>query len=72
MANLTFEQGTLKLVYETGVDEYGESIFTSRTYRNVKPNVTADRLAGVVQAFIELSNYPVVHASVTRTDKIEL
>ena len=24
MANLTFENATLKIVYETGIDEYGD------------------------------------------------
>ncbi|MFC5540385.1 MAG: DUF1659 domain-containing protein [Bacilli bacterium] len=72
MANLTFEQGTLKLVYETGVDESGNTILASRTYRNVRNNVTAEQLAGVVQAFIQLSGHPVVQASVSKTEKIEL
>jgi len=71
MANLTFEQSTLKIVYETGVNESGETILTTRSYRNVRNNVTAEQLAGVVQAFIQLSNYPVVHASISKTEKIE-
>ncbi|MED3660874.1 DUF1659 domain-containing protein [Ureibacillus sp. FSL K6-8385] len=72
MANLTFEQGALKVVFETGIDEFGDSIFTSKTYKNVRSNVTADRLAGVVQAFIQLSKHPLVQASISRTEKIEL
>lgn len=72
MANFTFENATLKLVYETGVNESGNSIFSSKTYRNLRANVTADKLAAVVQAFISLSKNPVIHASVSTTEKVEL
>ena len=27
MANLTFENATLKIVYETGIDEYGDVVY---------------------------------------------
>lgn len=72
MANLTFENATLKIVYETGIDEYGDVVYSSRSYKNVRSNVTAEQLAVVVQAFIQLSNYPVVHATLSTTEKIDL
>ncbi|MFC5558552.1 DUF1659 domain-containing protein [Ureibacillus thermophilus] len=71
MANLTFEHSTLKIVYEMGVNESNETVLTTRSYRNVRDNVTAEQLASVVQAFIQLSKHPVVHASISKTEKIE-
>lgn len=72
MANLTFDSATLKLVFQAGIDENGDPIINSKTYRNLRSNLTAERLAGVVQALMTLSNNPVLYASTSRTEKIEL
>lgn len=72
MANLTFDNATLKLVYEVGIDENGDPIISSKTYRNLRSNLTAERLAAVVQALMNLSSNPVLYASTSKTEKIEL
>ncbi|NLY78401.1 MAG: DUF1659 domain-containing protein [Lysinibacillus sp.] len=72
MANLTFENAHLKLVFQSGIDEYGDPIVSSKTYRNLRSNVTAEKLAAVVQALMTLSKDPVLYASTSRTEKIEL
>ncbi|MCP1144953.1 DUF1659 domain-containing protein [Lysinibacillus endophyticus] len=58
MAAYTFESASLKLVFETGMDEFGKPIFSSKTYQNVRPNVQPEQLFAVVQAIASLCQDP--------------
>lgn len=71
MANLTFENATLKLVFQTGINEMGEPIYRSKTFRNLRENVTPERLVHVVQALATLSEDPVEEALIGKTERIE-
>lgn len=72
MAALNFESATLKLSYVTGVNELGKTVLTSKTYRNVRPNLNASQLASVVQTISSLSSYPLHEAQQNETQSIEL
>lgn len=72
MAQFRFENASLKLFYETGVDEQGKPILASKTYQNIRESVSANQLQAVVNAFGSLSHYPVYQAKVVKTDTIEL
>ncbi|MFP3917309.1 DUF1659 domain-containing protein [Lysinibacillus telephonicus] len=72
MAALNFESATLKLSYETGVDKLGKTVLTSKTYRNVRPDLDASQLASVVQAISGLSSYPLHEAQQNQTQSIEM
>lgn len=72
MAALNFESATLKLSYETGVDELGKPVITSKSYRNVRQNLEAAQLASVVQAISGLSSFPLHDAQQNETQSIEM
>ncbi|MEK9198360.1 DUF1659 domain-containing protein [Ureibacillus sp. FSL E2-3493] len=72
MAAYNFENATLKLSFETGVDEQGKPIITSKTYRNVRANVEASQIAAVVQVLASLSNYTLQKAQKIETESVEL
>lgn len=71
MATFSFENAALKLFFETGVNELGKTIVTSKTYRNIRSNVDASQVALVVQAISSLSNYPLQDAQKIETETIE-
>ncbi|MBM7609937.1 hypothetical protein JOD29_003213 [Lysinibacillus composti] len=71
MATFNFQNATLKISYETGVDEAGKPVFTSKTYNNVRENVTPTQVAAVIQGIASLSNYPLSAALKTETEEIQ-
>ena len=71
MAALNFENALLKFVFQTGVNEEGKAILTTKNFQNVRPNVEADQLAQVVQAITQLSSYPLSSAVKIETENIE-
>ncbi|MDQ0160060.1 DUF1659 domain-containing protein [Alkalibacillus salilacus] len=44
----------LQLVYQTGLDEEGNSVFQTRRYNNVKPDATNDSVIAVAQVLSNL------------------
>ncbi len=72
MAAFNFESATLKLNFETGVDEQGKPVLTSKTYRNVRPNLEASKLASVAQAISSLTKYPLYDVQRSVTESIEM
>lgn len=72
MAAYSFQSATLKISYETGVDESGKSILSSKTYNNVRDNVLPDQLLAIVQGIGSLSNYPIVEAVKTEAETLDM
>ncbi len=71
MAVYNFEEANLKLYFETGLDEFGKPQVASKTYRNVRNNVTVDKIASVAQGIASLSKYPLHQAKKSETEAIE-
>lgn len=71
MAVYNFEGATLKILFETGLDEYGKPLVTTKTYRNIRNDVEVDKIATVVQALASLSKYQLHQAKKSETEAIE-
>jgi hypothetical protein len=68
MAMLKFSN--VKLMFETGIDELGQSIFKGKTYSNVRKEATADQ---VQQAAIALGGLCAnTLSSVERNDSFDI
>ena len=72
MATFNYDNATLKLSFETGVDELGKAIVTAKTYRNVRDNVEATEVMAVVQALASLSSYDLLFAEKILTETVDL
>lgn len=71
MAALHFENATLKLVFQTGVNEDGKAIFTTKNFQNVRSNLEASQIAQVVEAITKLSSAPLNSAAKIETESLE-
>ncbi|KGR77774.1 DUF1659 domain-containing protein [Ureibacillus manganicus] len=71
MATYNFEEANLKLLFETGLDEFGKPLVTTKTYRNVRNNVEVEKIASVAQAIASLSKYPLHQAKKSKTETIK-
>ncbi|SOC37191.1 DUF1659 domain-containing protein [Ureibacillus acetophenoni] len=71
MAVYNFEGATLKVLFETGLDEYGKPVVTTKTYQNIRNNVEVEKIATVTQAIASLSKYQLHQAKKTETNAIE-
>ncbi|MEL3961385.1 DUF1659 domain-containing protein [Lysinibacillus endophyticus] len=72
MASYNFDSASLKLVFETGMDEFGQPIFSSKTYQNLRPNVQPEQLSEVVQAIASLSQDPLNDVKRIVTESVSL
>lgn len=72
MTQFTFENASLRIFYETGIDQQGNPILSSKTYQNVRESVSANQILAVAEAINSLSKYPVSIAKVVKIDSIEL
>ncbi len=70
MAAYNFDGASLKLSFETGLDEFGKPVLTSRTYRNVRNDVPVESIAAVTTAIANLSKYPLHQAQKSETESI--
>jgi hypothetical protein len=70
MAQSTLVDSNLRLVFETGVNEKGETIFKGKMYSNLKHEATADQIYLTAQALGNLSNDPLY--TVERTDRSDI
>lgn len=66
----TMINSRLKLMFQTGVDEFGEPTFRSKTYANIQPNASDERLANAAIALASLSSHN--HVETTRHNTILL
>ncbi|AKG03436.1 MULTISPECIES: DUF1659 domain-containing protein [Salimicrobium] len=58
---------TLKLDFETGVDELGQPVYKTKSFRNVRTEATAEALYAVAEKLESLQQYPLYE--VTRDDE---
>lgn len=72
MATFTFDNATLKLSFEAGIDELGKAIVSAKTYRNVRYNVEATEVLTVVQAIASLSSYGLLFAEKIQTETVDM
>lgn len=68
MAEYYFNTSSIKLYYETGIDEKGEPIFSTKTLNRIVNPVSANQIKGVVDALNTLSSIP---ASIVKFTKVE-
>ncbi|KGX91592.1 hypothetical protein N781_03635 [Pontibacillus halophilus JSM 076056 = DSM 19796] len=66
MANELLTSSNLKLVFESGLDEKGNMTFKTKSFGNIKTDVTADQLMSVAQSLASLQQLTL--SSVKRTD----
>lgn len=72
MAQFNFENASLRLYFETGIDEQGQPIVTSKTFQNVRETVSANQIENVVTAIASLTKDPVSAAKLVKVDTVEL
>ncbi|MFE4426460.1 DUF1659 domain-containing protein [Peribacillus butanolivorans] len=66
MANQIPVSSTLRIDFETGLNEKGSIIFKRRSFSNIKVEATADQLFSASTAIASVQNYPM--GEVTRVD----
>lgn len=70
MASFSFDQAVLRLTFETGIDEFGKSTFTYKTYRNLRSDVEADEIVPVVLGINSLTENTLTNVQKLQTDSI--
>ncbi|PLR94111.1 DUF1659 domain-containing protein [Bacillus sp. T33-2] len=70
MAQAMLKDSSIRLLFETGMDEKGEPIFKGKTYNNVKKEATPDQVQQAAQALAGLCGYPL--SVVERTDNFDI
>ncbi|SIS55435.1 DUF1659 domain-containing protein [Salimicrobium flavidum] len=58
---------TLKMQFETGMDEFGSSTYKTKSFRNVRTEATTESLYEIVTKLKDLQQHPLV--KVTRDDE---
>ncbi|KQU13125.1 DUF1659 domain-containing protein [Peribacillus sp. NPDC060186] len=66
MANQIPVSSTLRIDFETGLNEKGAIVFKRRSFSNIKVEATADQLFSAATAIASVQNYPM--GEVTRVD----
>lgn len=70
MANQIPVSSTLRVDFETGLNEKGNIIFKRKSFTNIKTEATADQLFSTAAAIASVQNYPL--GEVTRVDTYSL
>ncbi|PJN89579.1 DUF1659 domain-containing protein [Bacillus sp. mrc49] len=70
MANQIPVSSTLRVDFETGLNEKGNIIFKRKSFTNIKTEATADQLFSTAAAIASVQNYPM--GEVTRVDTYSL
>ena len=70
MANFEYKQAVLKLVFEAGITEEGKMKFTSKTYRNLRAEATANQLEAVSDILASFSAKGYIGAEKVQTMSI--
>ncbi|MFJ7637780.1 MULTISPECIES: DUF1659 domain-containing protein [unclassified Peribacillus] len=66
MANQIKLSTTLRLDFETGLNEKGEIVFKRKSFSNIKTNALVDQLSATAKAIASVQNYPM--GEVNRVD----
>ncbi|MFT8322798.1 MAG: DUF1659 domain-containing protein [Bacillus sp. (in: firmicutes)] len=59
MAQATFNNSLIKLVFQNGVKENGEANFVSKSLRNVKETATPEEIMQVGDAIASIVEWPI-------------
>ena len=70
MAQATLADSKLRLTFEVGVNEKGETLYKAKTFNNVKTNATTDQIFQTAQAIGILCNDPLY--TVARNDDSDI
>ncbi|WP_277585188.1 DUF1659 domain-containing protein [Psychrobacillus antarcticus] len=70
MANLEYKHAVLRLIFEGEVTEDGKMITKSKSYRNVRANVTADQLASFAATISSFSERSYIGAEKLETMQV--
>ncbi|MDM5221346.1 DUF1659 domain-containing protein [Peribacillus sp. NJ11] len=70
MANQIPVSSTLRIDFETGLNEKGALVFRRKSFSNIKVDATADQLFSTAVAIASVQNYPM--GEVTRVDTYSL
>ena len=70
MAMEVFKQSSMKLKFETGVDELGRPVYKSKTYAYVKNEATVDQVKQAADALGSLSTLPL--GAIERSENFEI
>lgn len=70
MASFNFEQAVIRLSYETGIDEFGKSLYAYKTYRHVRSDVQADQIVPVALGMSSLTEHTLTNVQKLQTDSI--
>ena len=70
MAQVMLAETTLKLIFEVGMNEKGETVYKTKSFNNVKKEAGTDQLFQAAQALSVLCNDPL--NSVQRYDNSEI
>ncbi|MFB6468818.1 DUF1659 domain-containing protein [Cytobacillus sp. Hz8] len=70
MAEAMIMDTKLRLVFDGGMDEKGDPIYKSKTYSNIKKDVTTDQLSQAGKALASLSGNTLV--GIERNDNFEI
>lgn len=70
MALATLAETKLRLIFEVGVNEKGESVYKAKAFNNVKKEATTDQLFQTAQALGILCNDPL--KTVERIDNSDI
>lgn len=70
MAQATIMDSKLRLKFETGLDGKGQPIYKTKTYGNIRKDVTVNELYQAAQALGRLGAYPL--AAVERADNFDI
>ncbi|MFS0864637.1 DUF1659 domain-containing protein [Fredinandcohnia sp. 179-A 10B2 NHS] len=67
MATSLIKDSQLRLIFENGLDEFGEMKYQNKNYNNIKVTATADQLYAVAGAITDLQSRELV--DIERNDK---
>ncbi|WLR43166.1 DUF1659 domain-containing protein [Bacillus carboniphilus] len=71
MANSTITSSQLRLIFEEGLDEQGKTVFSYKSYNNVKAEATAEQLFAVANKLVSLQTKPLFEVERNDSSLIE-
>ncbi|PWA09028.1 hypothetical protein DCC39_13755 [Pueribacillus theae] len=57
MAQAAIKSTQLRLIFETGIDRFGNPVYRNKSFNNVKPDATPDALYAIATALVPLQEH---------------
>lgn len=70
MVVVTNQSSAVRLFFETGFNQSGDPVYSSRTYSNVKPTASEDDVYALAGLLAQLQDYPL--GRVNRVDNADI